>query len=530
MTRSISMARIDRTAALVVGLAAGIAGCGTSPFVGGGVDGGADGSVDSGLPGPMSLVATAALAGVSADQKILAYYSPGTATLANGQITGTLSVTPNPPSAMVPPAKLDDGAFSASFSRTGSTLLYLTGQVASQDMGSTAIYGALHIWTPMLSSPVKLSVGLAGHLVTPSDGAWVLFWDVPAPMQGGTGKVSFARAADCSANACKAVELTPQPVQVVAMTASQDGRYAAWQVKSGMGIQAKLQTFLFSVADAKLMQVAETTVAPGVTVAPMAFSPDGNLLATTVTAMMFIPLQLQVINTATFAADPAWKQPAMAATVEAHFADATTLIAHEYTIKGFTPTDDGLHKVTAGGAARFSPGVDFFEIPQQPAGANRFLFAANGGGKGTIGVQLYDLGAMMPAPISLSSATSGFPAISDDLKSAEFLDTYDPNTRTGTLTVAGLPGGERTTIAAGVSIFSAAFADGSSKVVYIDKPDATGAGTLTVWSAGTATVVAHNVIDFRSRKAPDTLYFAVTQPDMSVTPARTPGIYSIALH
>ncbi len=468
-----------------------LAGCGGSPS------------------GPTRLVDDAVLAGVSPDEKYVASYT-GYSTLAGGGPTGTLSVLTVSGGATT---RLADGAFDASFNRGGSTLLYATGPAPSIDSGSTAVYGKLGMWTPGMTGGAAITAGYAIRTAQPPDNAWVLVLDGAKPTTAQDGDLLLAKASACSGASCPSKILASG--RVGAMAASLDGKWGAYVIRNGTGVGATWQTFLVDVGAGTAAKVAETTGAGG---SQVAFSPDGALLATT-TANGIIPLQLQVIATATGMPVPWAAQPAMTGTAQAIFTDGQTLWLHALTLQG----DGGLYRTTAAAATQIAGAGGTLEDQKIPAAAGRFLFVATNPANGVEAMEMFDAQAATPAPIMLAGKTNNFPTVADDATMARILDDFDAGSRLGTLVAIALPSGTTTRVAPGVAATAAGFAEGTSKLLYISASDPAGAGALDEWQAGGATALVKGAYNWRSRNG--NLYFAITAPDPSATPPLSAAIY-----
>jgi hypothetical protein len=471
----------------------------------------------------------ATLASVSQGQKYIAWYT-GAAMLASGGTTGTLAVAPLPG---MQPQMLDAGAFNAAFNHHGQVLLYSTDQVASTDRNSNEIYGALHLWSPGMSGGARLTAGYAILQAAPPDNSFVLIFDGAKPTNAQQGTVLLVRASDCSGASCGPVTLASS-VAVHSMIASLDGRWAAYVVRRGLPAMAQFETWLVSVPDGKVTMMGTTSATLTPALVPMAISPDGALFACTAELAM-APLQLQVFSTASLQ-PVAWTPlPAGTNVIGLEWSDANTLLARVATVPGVI---DGPILRTGAAPARASrlvPSARYFYVPYFPTGANRYLFVQTTDTNDVGDAQVYDLEAAMPAPLSLANATVSFrtevaalPTLSDDLQTIRLFDQYDPATRAGRLTVASLPSGALSGIASGDG--AAAFVPGSSTLLYIDQPDASNAGLLASWKAGTSQDLAGGVANFRVRSgdggAPGTLYFTLSEPDPTASPPLAAGIYA----
>jgi hypothetical protein len=482
------------------------------------------GGCGSDTGGLRQLAASATLAGVSLGEQQLAEYA-STSMLANGAPMGPLAVMQLPSGA---PAKLEDAAFDASFNRRGQVLLYQTGPAPSTDPNSTALYGALHLWQPGMSTGARLTSGFAILSTAPPDDSFALFFDGQRPTRAQLGSVVLARAADCAGAACKPSPLASDVV-VHSLLASDDGRYGAYVLRRApamMGGPPHFETWLVSVADGVTTMLGDTTSM--LAIVPMAFSPDGALFAYANESGM-APLQMMVVSTQTLVPAPWATLPAGTGVVGLAFSDASTLLANAASARG----SEGVFRTSAGRAVRLVPSARTIYVPQYPRGASRYLFvetAETAGGH----TDAYDLLAATPTPILVSMSTvdfatapaSAFPAVSDDLSSVRVFDNWDPTSRTGTVSVVTLATGVRAAIAPADG--AASFVPQSQRVTFIDQPDASNAGLLTVWDAGQSRALASGVFNFRLRgassMAPGGLYMTITESDPSLT-SITPGIY-----
>jgi hypothetical protein len=281
--------------------------------------------------------------------------------------------------------------------------------------------------------------------------------------------------------------------RVTTAIASPDGKWAAYVLVPGDG--STYQTFLVNVVAETTTKVAETVGVVGI--APIAFSPDGMLLATTESVMIQgapFPNQLKVIATAD-GKPAAWAaQPTQTASTALAFSDGDTLYLHAQSIIG----DTGLWKTTATTAKWISMTGGNFEIA-----ASRWLLFATNPAKGVEGISLLDLQAATPSATVIATATGALPTISDDAKLLRLLEDYDPTTRTGDLVAVSLDSPSRPTLVAPqIDLGANAFAAGTGKLLYIRQ------GALYEWDAGSSSVLYDRVYNWRTRGAPSTLYFA----------------------
>ena len=462
--------------------------------------------------GPRKLVDNAVLAAVSEDHSYLAYYT-GPTMLPDDAITGSLSVEKIGGA----PIKLADGAFGATFNRSGDTLWFATNPQKSTDPNSTTIYGTLQIWTPNLSAPVAITSGLSILDASPPDGSFVISFDAPMPMARQMGNVVLARASDCDGTACKPIMLASN-VECTGVQISQDGRFAAYAITSGTGAAAEHQAWLVNVATGAATMIAQSTLAE-----PIALSPDGNLFATTkevAMAQLKLPLQLAVFSTSSMQEVTWAAQPAMTGSVQLAFTDASTLILRTQALQGAST----IYKTTAGAATMLGPGK-FFAIQHVPAAAARWVFVSQNGTnvlEPPYDVSVYDSTAATPTATMLATAGT-LPSVSDDGTQARFLDMFDATALTGNLMVSTLPAAPQM-VASGVTEGASAFALGSDELYWLDAIG--GTGSMNEWLNGKTKVVAKNVYDFRTRDMPATIWYAITAAD-PITGVSAPGIYQI---
>jgi hypothetical protein len=464
--------------------------------------------------GPSKLADNAVVAAVSADEKYLAYLT-GPSLLADQGPTGSLSVAPVAGGAAT---KLGDGAFSATFNRSGDVLLFATAPTPSTDAGSKTIYGALALWTPSTTGAIKLTQGLAIDLAVPPDDSWVLFWDAPLPEKSQMGDVVLVRASECAGAACQPVTVA-KGVECTFTTFSADGRFAAYVVKNGN----KYETWLVDI----MATGPPTMLASSLLGNSAAFSPDGSLVATGGTVMMGnvpLPLQLQVFSTGNAMPVPWAPQPAMTFSVELQFADSQTLIVRTSTAQMAT----AVYKTTASAATLLTQGAKEIYVQRVPAASSRWLFVSvNAMGTppaAPFDWQVYDLESPTPAAVQLATAAN-LPVVSDDGTTVRFLESYDATALDGTLMVGALGAGPPSMVAANVPAASPQFESSTNAVLWLDS--IMGQGTLSEWAAGKSKPIAKNVYDFRSRATPDEIYYAVTAAD-PISGAPSPGVYSVS--
>jgi hypothetical protein len=222
-------------------------------------------------PGPAQLIVGGGLLqAVSQDETQLAYL-PSPASV-NGVLAGTLLVSPLPPLPSTTNMSLANNAWAAFFSGPNNVLVYLTGPTASIDAGSTAVYGALNLWTPGMSTGIKLSTGFVPIRTGALDNSWLLYWDTAMPSNQGTGNVMLARVADCTPNTCAPLSLAAG-VTAINAAASPDGNYAAFAVKNA-GPPVTFDVYLVNISSGKATRIAAATNSGSLN-----FSPDSTLLA-----------------------------------------------------------------------------------------------------------------------------------------------------------------------------------------------------------------------------------------------------------
>jgi hypothetical protein len=473
--------------------------------------------------GPTLIVTGGTIASMPQDQKYLAYYT-GAAMLDNGAPVGALSVMTLPGGTPLP---LNGNAFGAQNGASGGeTLLFFTEPAASTDTGSHAIYGALHAWTPALSSEVRVTQGLAVLWAAPPGHGFVIAWDAPKPTRDQTGNLLLVLPPACTPTVCPSQTLVMGET-VAAVAASLDGRYAAWVLRKPGAVmgRSRYETFLYSIGDGLRTMVAVTSGTTALGTAPIAFSPDGTLLAAAEEVVGGTPLQLKVVATAS-GQPVAWGAlPPQTGVVQLGFADSATLIVHA---RSNNDAEAGIYRTSATSAASMLvPSGYEFAVEHDPPGAERYLFVA--GAKDVTDLLLVDLQAAMPTAVMIASATIGFPRIAPDLSSAALLDKVDTtnNFATGMLTLAALPSGDLTSLADGVSGVGGATAWAGEPTIlfYVGGPDTSGAGSLAMWQAGATQVVDHGVLDLRVRVAPDAFYYSVIETDVTEMPPRVPGVY-----
>lgn len=478
-----------------------------------------------GCAGPVEevrLVDHGTLASVSTHQKYMAFYET-MAPLPTGAPSGPLAVMPLPDGDLK--GITEDVAFGATFNSSGLALVYSLDPTPTTDLAATEIYGGLGVWTPSLDRGVRLTNGFAVFHAEPADNAFTLLWDAEKPTVNATGNVVLVRTGECASGACSPKVLATG-VTVTGFEISPDSKHAVYSVRSDVGATTTLATFLVSIADGTSVEVARTEAS--LDLAPFAFSPDGSLLASAVTKGG-IRESLQVISTATGAPVPWAAPPATARCHQFAFVDDKTLIAR--TVDSDESHD--VYRLTSDHQEHIGSDVKYFVMSERSTGARRYLFAATTrpvGAGGNEDAELYDLAAAQPSPVPVATGVPVLPTLSDDLRYARFLGSFDPASALGELGVVSLPDGKVTSVAKDIAeVGGAAFAAGGARLLYIDAgaTPASGAtpraGALRKWQDGVTRTIASNVINFRTRESPDVLYYAVASG------SGEPGIYAVPL-
>jgi hypothetical protein len=454
--------------------------------------------------GPAQQVATGGvLQAVSADQTLMAYLT--SAAPSNGVVAGSLALAQLPPSGQ--PLPIGDNAWAASFGSSSTVLTYLTGPTPSVDHGSTAVYGALNLWTSGSSAGVRLSTGFAPLRTTTPNNSWALFWDTAAASVAGPGDVKLVRSAECTAGGCTAVTVAPAATGVINIAPSPDGAHAAYVIKNA-GATATFDVFLVTVATGAAARVITAGSSPSI-----AFSTDGALFAAVGPAGA-----LTIVTSATGAAATWAALPTGSKTVQVAFADTATLLVRATPTGATSPT---AYKTTATAATALATGIVGMELSRSAAkGVARFVVLNTSVTAGVGDMTAYDLTANAPAGVPLASmASAASLAVSFDQSYARVLESYDNSSQTGTLTLVSLSDGTKTTLATGVSLSSLAFVNAHS-LFYIDSTQ-----TLTSWSDGTMTTYASGADAYRVRYSPTNIYFDVGPGGDDVF-GYAPGIYT----
>jgi hypothetical protein len=464
-----------------------------------------DSGSDAPPAGPAQQIVTSGLLqAVSPDQSSVAYVTSPSSV--DGVLAGTLTVS------LVAAAgntSVASDAFSATFAGNANVLMYLTGPTASIDAGQSTVYGGANLWQPGMTAGVRLSKGLAPIRVTALDNSWTLFWDTPTASNQGVGDVELVRAADCGTSTCTLLRLATG-VTVASMVLSPDGTYAAYSVKNAPG---SFGVFLVTIASGTV-----TTIASAASTGSIGFSPDGALLASVGPASA-----LQVTTTATGATAPWSALPSGTKSLTVGFADPTTLLVRGQVSGGATVT---VYKTTAAAASPIASGPSTLTMlivrnTAATTGTAHHLFTSMTPANGIGDVEAYDLAVAAPTAIPVASAAAlNSIAVSSDQTYARVLDAYDPNARTGTLTLVSLSNGSPSTLPSGVTLAASSFTNVHS-LMYIDPANH---NALTELTDAATTTFATGVTAYRLRSG--TLYFSLDTPDDLY--GYPPGIYSTA--
>jgi|GEM_PF-1659714 len=439
------------------------------------------------------VVPGAELISVSPDQAVITSHVSLTGPVGNVAVGDLLVNQLSPP---LPQLLLDGAAFNSNFpSRKSSLLTYFNNATPSIDAGSSAVFGALWLWLPSFPAGVRLGSGFAQRTLFASDGSWIFFVDAPQPSRTMAASVAFVETAACTAaranppppgQGCP-VHLLAQGQLVTSATASPDNRFIAWQENGGPGTAVSVH-----LLDTASLEVS--VVSSSLSTVPLAFAPDGSLLALGTRPGQVISTRSRTLT--------GWTFPPGVAPAQLAFVNPQSLLVHG--------RDRVLYRTSASIADEILPmPVLEFSLPRSAALTSRYLFFSTvEAADGTNDARLLDLD--MPAtpgavPVTLSQRTFGLPSASDDLGACAFLDEEDPAARTGILSAALLPGGSP--VALGKAVHSWAFAEGSQKLVFIDP--ASEAFQLRLWrpTLPGSRILASSVLNWRVRRDPATIFF-----------------------
>jgi hypothetical protein len=461
-------------------------------------------------PPPSTLVEGAIEASVSFDQTFLAYYTQPSK-LPNGPYSGSLEVMPLPSGSAV---ALGDGAYKATFGESADAL-YFDRQPA-MDVTTGLYVGIFSVWTPRLDASVALTSGYATLGVGTADQAAYIFVDAAEPNVKAPGQVKLVRTGDCAGTSCPVTTLA-DGVVVTGTRMSLDGRHASYTTQTIAGGVDTRDFFLVSVADGTTTHVASTTIPPqveSINYSLSGFSPDGSLFAS-VTTSQGVPLQLQVISTATGAPVPWATPPPGTMCTNVAFSDPETLFL------GVLDASGGwhLHRSTATEEALFLNASQFF-VFNAPQGAGRYLFFSTGPvvAKQPHDLQMMDLASPSMPTVSLAMATFGGIHLSRDVSSLWLVDQFDVTAGTGTLMTASLPAGQLAKVADSVAPSGANFGGGTDHLFYF------GAATLASgvanaegqpllgWSQGDVHQVDPDALRWDDAPNPPTMYVTADNP------------------
>jgi len=459
--------------------------------------------------GPTKIVGGGAiLTGVAADQGFAAVLT-SPQRLSDGAYTGQLQAVPVAGGAAV---TLDPDSSGGLYGR-GEARGFLGG-VTGIDEGPPAtphVYGGLYVWLPGLPAPAKVGNDVR-ELYLSQDGTTCVFmdWDQQTVAAGNTGKLVVVSSTTCGTGSCRPIVLgTGLTLAETSWRLSDDGKWLL-ATERGVGAADPGKALLVSPQTGQV-QVLST----GAAVRSAMMTPTGTTAAWVEGAN-----QIVAVPTAspTMTQTLATTQPLIESAV---MVDAGTFVARTRDAVGPTGLGMGaaaLVRVSSGGATTIptqKAPLELF-VSQHVAGqTSKYLFYALNvrADNGEHDLWMLDMSAATAQPVQLAQAVQtpiGLSVVfSDDGTAIHYLDNYDPTTRLGDEYTATLASPTRNLVATG--IHAAAFMPGSTRLLYVNAPDAaTGAGVLTLLpgSGQTPLIEGVGLVDFvNSRTTPLRTYY-----------------------
>ncbi len=454
--------------------------------------------------GPKRLVGPdAVLAAVSIDQKWVAVLT-GTTRLLTGAHIGTLEVVPT---SGAPPTILDAHSSGGVFNR-GTALWFLGGvTVVSEGMPpSDHIYGALYVWTPTLAAPLKLADDVREFYVS-QDGSTCVFidWAKQTIDPANTGTLATVHAPSCSAAGCDKIVLGENvTLAATAWRIANDGKHVIATVR-GAATTDPGKVLLVSDDSGQVQ-----TLSMGINPRSAMMTPAGDSVA-------WVEGQNEIPVGPSAGGAPTVLTPTSPFVDAAQMIDATTFVVKT---RELATGPAALARLSAAGTAPLpvQKPQQFFVSQAVPGKTDRYVFfqLATIAANGEPDLWLLDMATPGAQPVLLGGAVDtpivGAVAFSDDGTMITFFDDFDPVTRRGDDYLVPLAAPTRSLVA--TSVHNAAFLPGTTRLLYINAPDAaTGAGVLSVLASPTAipdiqSVGAVNFSD--TRQAPARTWFTQT--------------------
>ncbi|MGZ3407869.1 MAG: hypothetical protein ACXVAN_15570, partial [Polyangia bacterium] len=442
---------------------------------------------------PTRVVAGAAvLSGVSSDQAWVAVLTR-TRRLETGGHVGALEVVPTRGGT---PLALDPSSNGGVFNR-GTTLWYQGGVtvVSEGTPPSDHVYGGLWVWSPQLAAPVQVGVNVREYYPS-QDGTSCVFidWAKQSVAADNTGTLYAVAASSCAAGACNKIEIARDvTLAQTAWRLSSDGAVILATVR---GATATDPGMVARVTPANgQLQLLST----GVNARSAMMTPAGDTLAWVEGANEVHTLAGEATSVLTPGSP---------------LVDGATMVGPaDFVVKTreLATGPAALARLTASGTTPLpvSKPQQFFVSQAVPGTTDRYVLysLATIAANGEPDLWMLDLQTPGAQPVQLAGAVENgivsAVAFSDDGTMIHFFDNFDPVTRRGDEFVVPLAMPTRTLVAVGVH--NAAFLPGTTRLLYINAPDAaSGAGVLTLLSSpsGQPAVQSVGIVNFGDSRQP----------------------------